>query len=224
MIESQREGSKAHLLVVLLLDAGLRLGEALGLRWKHVAFGENENDLRRALEIVESRPRGGEPGPTKSGRARRVGLSKRLHRVLVAEYRARFAPAGDGLVLPSLDPNNFRVREWRRITKRAAIGHRVLKDLRDTFASQLLTAGVQLGYVSLHLGHADVAVTARHYARWAGGDIYPAPVQLAESELPADVLAKLAVSQRSPKDWSSEADKPRPRAPTRSGSSPSRSR
>jgi integrase len=43
-----------------------------------------------------------------------------------------------------------------------------LKDLRDTFASQLLTAGVNLAYVSGQLGHADVSVTARHYARFIG--------------------------------------------------------
>jgi integrase len=34
----------------------------------------------------------------------------------------------------------------------AKIGHRTPKDLRDTYASQLITAGVQLGYVSHQLG------------------------------------------------------------------------
>jgi integrase len=60
--------------------------------------------------------------------------------------------------------------------KRACTGHRALKDLRDTFASQLLTAGVQLGYVSAQLGHADVAVTARQYARWIEDDHYREPM------------------------------------------------
>ncbi len=67
-------------------------------------------------------------------------------------------------MLEGVEPGNFRNREWRRILKRADLGHRRLKDLRDTSASQLLTAGVQLGYVSMQLGHADVAVTAQHYA------------------------------------------------------------
>jgi integrase len=49
-----------------------------------------------------------------------------------------------------------------------------LKDLRNTFASHLLSAGVQLAYVSAQLGHADVAVTAKHYAAWCGGDEYRA--------------------------------------------------
>ena len=66
-----------------------------------------------------------------------------------------------------------------------------MKDLRDTFASQLLTAGVQLGYVSAQLGHADVSVTARHYARWIEGDHYREPRQLEPGEVPADLLARI---------------------------------
>lgn len=69
---------------------------------------------------------------------------------------------------------------------------RSTKDLRDTFASQLLTAGVHLGYVSRQLGHSDVSVTARHYARWAGGDSYRNPLTVREDEVPADLLARLA--------------------------------
>ena len=34
--------------------------------------------------------------------------------------------------------------------------------LRDTYASHLLSAGVQLAYVSAQLAHADVAITAGH--------------------------------------------------------------
>ena len=51
--------------------------------------------------------------------------------------------------------------------------------------------GVQLGYVSQQLGHAHVAVTARHYARWCGGDVYREPIQLALGEVPADFLARV---------------------------------
>ena len=50
---------------------------------------------------------------------------------------------------------------------------------------------MQLGYVSQQLGHADVAVTARHYARWAGGESYRAPMPLRIGEVPADLLARL---------------------------------
>jgi hypothetical protein len=45
------------------------------------------------------------------------------------------------------------------------------KDLRDTFASQ-------------QPGHADVSVTARHYARWCGGDEYREPLTLGDGDIP----------------------------------------
>jgi integrase len=150
-------------MVLVLLDAGLRLGEALGLRWGAIAWGADDGDRGRALVIDRSRARGKVEGPPKSGRGRRVALSRRLRLALAELYREQFEPGPEALVLGEFDPGNFRRRPWRRILKRAQLDSRALKDLRDTFASQLLSAGVQLGYVSQQLGHADVAVTARHW-------------------------------------------------------------
>ncbi|MCH8084587.1 MAG: tyrosine-type recombinase/integrase, partial [Myxococcales bacterium] len=42
---------------------------------------------------------------------------------------------------------------------RAGLGHWAPKDLRDTFASHLLTRGINPAYVSHQLGHADWSVT-----------------------------------------------------------------
>jgi hypothetical protein len=58
------------------------------------------------------------------------------------------------------------------------------KDLRDTYASRLLTAGTQLG-------QPDVSITARHYARWTGGNAYRIPLDVREGEVPADLLSLL---------------------------------
>jgi hypothetical protein len=74
-----------------------------------------------------------------------VALSRRLRRVLLDLYNSRFAPGPERLVIEQAEPSNFRNREWRRICARAEIGHRALKDLRDTYASQLITSGVSLG-------------------------------------------------------------------------------
>ena len=106
-----------------------------------------------------------------------------------------------GAIAP-VDHANYRSRHFRKICADAGVGlaskpdghsrARTPKDLRDTFASQLLTTGVQLGYVSRQLGHADVSVTARHYARWAGGDAYRNPLTVQDGEVPADLLARMA--------------------------------
>ena len=45
--------------------------------------------------------------------------------------------------------------------------------------------------MSRQLRHSDVSVTARHYARWAGGDAYRSPLEVSEDEVPADLLARL---------------------------------
>ena len=82
----------------------------------------------------------------------------------------------------------------------------LLKDLRDSYACHLLTAGVQLGWISVQLGHSDVATTARHYARWSGGDLYREPLHLEPGEVPSDFLAR--VEQERPQSdptWLSDA-------------------
>lgn len=81
-----------------------------------------------------------------------------------------------------------------------------MKDLRDTFASQLLSAGVQLGYVSTQLGHADFGVTVRHYAKCVGGDEYRPALIIEPGEVPAHLLARLAESHRSRKDANGPAE------------------
>jgi integrase len=211
---AEAEDPIAFAFVVTLLDAGLRVGEALGLKWGAIRWGADEDDPTRTLVIACSRPRGWEEGLTKSGRTRVVALSRRLRSVLRDLYFSQLHDRGpEARVFPGLHPREFYRHQWQRICRRAGLGHRALKDLRDTFASQLLTAGVQLGYVSKQLGHADVGVTARHYARWAGGDLYRAPMQLEPGEVPADFLARLETPPRFPhsrieptrNQWVSEA-------------------
>jgi len=190
-----RESKQDLVLVLLGLDAGFRAGEALGLRWGGVVPGDDANDPRRCLELDDesNKPRGGQAGPPKSGRVRSVDASRRLLVAISALRLERFGPAPAQTVVADVDPHNWRRREWRRICARAGLPGIRFKDLRDTYASQLLTAGVQLGYLADQLGHADVSVTAKHYARWCGGKEYRAPAPLLPGEVPADLLARLPI-------------------------------
>jgi integrase len=190
-LEERCSGARDCLAVLLMLDAGLRVGEVAGLTWGQIRWGADEEDPARALHIDRSRPRGGEEGPPKSGRARTVALSRRLRTALAELHRLQFRPGPEKLALPGFDPPNFHHRGWRKILDRAQIGHRSPKDLRDTYASWLLSLGVQLGYISRQLGHADVATTAEHYARWCGGDAYRDAMRLEPGDVPADLLARV---------------------------------
>jgi len=204
-------GGKPYLVTLLGLDAGLRLGEATALDWSDVEWDrqvEEDGQIvnRPALRVRRSLSRGKYLGMTKSGRERRVALSRRLRKALREEWLRQGRPESGAVA--KLDHANYRNRTLRSLCKKAGVGLTgedgkwkpyTPHNLRDTYASQLLSAGVQLAYVSHRLGHADVAVTAKHYARWCGDDAYRAPISLREGEVPADLLCRLgSESHQSP--------------------------
>ena len=115
-------------------------------------------------------------------------------------YRERKADADEHVLRT---PEDTLYRAWQRVVRRANVGLIRRKDLRDTFASQLLTAGIQLGYISKQLGHASLAVTEQHYALWIEheGDAYRAPMRLHPGEVPADLLARLQKRPHGDPTW-----------------------
>ena len=130
-----------------------------------------------------------------------MALSRRGRAGLLEHYVESGQPAGEVDVLLGFGRSNFLHRVWPRILRRAKVGQATPKDLRDSYACYLLTAGTQLGYVSRQLGHSDVATTARHYARWAGGDAYRSPLEIRQGEVPADFLARLTDPNVTPAVW-----------------------
>ena len=151
------------------LRTGLRAGELLGLQWGDV-------DWRgRFLQITRSIVRGTETTP-KNHQQRRVDLSPQLRAVL-RRWRAQQSATwlGHGSSRPAwifpsstgtrLDESNVR-KAFNRILDRAEFHRRGPHQMRHTFASLLLQAGVPITYVSRQLGHRDSAITLRVYAHW----------------------------------------------------------
>jgi integrase len=103
-------------------------------------------------------------------------------------------PGRDERVFPSLDAKTLRT-SWARIATRADLPAVRMKDLRDTYASHLLTRGISIQWVSRQLGHGSIGVTQSHYARYLGAGedhVYVEPARLEPGEVPADLLARLA--------------------------------
>ena len=187
---AELEGLVPYVFTLLLLDTGMRMAEAEALTWGQIAFGTEEIATSRSITIDRARVLTDYTSPPKSGRSRRVQVSKRLRQALLDLRRHRFEPGSDARVLDGLTGASFRERDWRRIRKRAGLGSVSPKDLRDTFASQLLTRGINPAFVAKQLGHSNWAVTAQHYARWTGGDAYIEPDRLDPGEVPADLLGR----------------------------------
>lgn len=71
------------------------------------------------------------------------------------------APRG-GLI--NLD--NWRTRVWSRALDASGLAPRPLYQMRHTYASLALAAGADIYWVSRQMGHADIRVTLKHYARF----------------------------------------------------------
>jgi integrase len=150
-----------RVLVKVLAYAGLRIGEALALRWIDVDLDRKTLTVRESVEDTTGKVI---VGPTKTYATRTVTLPN----ALVADLE-------DGLERSSflMFPNRLggyrRYRNWRRDQwdkACAASGVKALPhDLRATCASLLIDSGASPKDVQQHLGHEDVNTTLRLYAR-----------------------------------------------------------
>jgi integrase len=143
------------LLVTLALGTGARVGELLALDWSDV-------DLTAGtISIARSRSRGG-IGPTKSRRGvRTVGLPPFAIEALAAQER-RSGPLVATTDGRPLIPERAGER-WRRLRDRAGFDGLRFHDLRGTYATLALAAGIPPKALADALGH-DPAVLLRTYA------------------------------------------------------------
>lgn len=161
--------------VLLAVMCGLRRGEILALRWRHIELGDN---LRRlsVIESAEQTKEGVRYKEPKSGRARTVSLSStvlselKAHRVRQAEEQLRLGirPSDDSFVVAQVDGSPLQPRslthEWVRLITKTALPRIRFHDLRHTHASQLLSAGVHPKIASERLGHSSISITLDLYS------------------------------------------------------------
>jgi integrase len=147
-----------------LVCTGLRLGEALALRW-----GDFDEDGQ--LHVRRHFSRGTISLPKTKRSRRTVDAGDQLVAVLLGVRRARFgeaAPDPAALIFPSrtggpMFPENLRARVWRPTLRAAGVRHVTIHSLRHFYASAQIAQGENILYVSRQLGHSSVKIT---------GDIY----------------------------------------------------
>lgn len=139
-------------LVIFAANTGMRRGEILSLTWNGVDFA------RRTVTVFRS----------KNGERRTVPVNQTVLEILTKRYEERDGgrPARDSLVFRSeadtpLDGSNLR-RAFNSALEAAKIENFHFHDLRHTFATRLVQAGVDLYKVQRLLGHKSPSMTQRY--------------------------------------------------------------
>jgi len=150
----QRE-PKWHPFFLVALHTGMRQGEIFGLQWGDLDFVKRQIHIRRTIRkrVV---------GTPKNNRHRSVPMTDRLHDALWAHRSLRSRTwvftRDNG---EPLTRNSIKWAFWRH-TRAAGLPEIRFHDLRHSFASQLVMAGVPLAGVKELLGHADIKMTMRY--------------------------------------------------------------
>lgn len=128
-------------MVLLALNTGLRRGELVQLTWHDI-------DLPGKRLTVRA-------GYAKSGKTRHLPLNSEAIEMLKG-YRKQHDGKGRLFTIAGIG------KAWERLMAAADIEDFRFHDLRHTFASKLVMAGVDLNTVRELLGHGDIKMTLRY--------------------------------------------------------------
>ena len=160
--------------IVLMLEEGLRVGEALALRWEDVLWGRKAIKIRRTLVRMSSKPGVTyvQNSPKSKTSRRTIPLSERALEVL-KKLKERndtdigyiFAREDDDSLPYSYSSVEFHIRE---LCKDLGISYKGMHAFRHTFATNCYNRGCDVKILSKLLGHADVSITYNIYIHLYG--------------------------------------------------------
>jgi integrase len=136
-----------RLLVLLALHTGMRRGELLSLEWSRVDLA------RRTIRIINAKSSAGD---------RLIPMNATVHTLLSDLAREASSP----LVFPSNRRPGEKLLDLKKGFKKAVrlsgIAHFRWHDMRHTFATRLVRAGVDIISIQHLLGHSKITMTARY--------------------------------------------------------------
>ncbi len=187
-ILSHAEGTDLYFPIYLLLNTGMRRGELLGLKWKHVHLDEGYIDVVETKLSVCGNEITDTPKSKSSKRRIPIGgnmmkefKSYRLRCEKIFLTRGRRVQPDDYVICRSdgtfYEPNSF-THAWSRFLEKNGIRHLKLHGLRHTSATLLLKGGVDVKTISTRLGHADPTLVLTTYGHTLDSMSLNAAVQI----------------------------------------------
>ena len=150
-------GHELEAWLICSVTLGLRPEEALGLEWSDIDLRGGMVRIRRGVQWVSGREVVVEP---KTDLSARDVVLPRFAIIRPRQIRGR----GDGRLVGGLNPGQVdrRYRRWCREQHPPFVPR---ENLRHSWATSALAAGVDVAVVSRALGHSSIETTARYYLR-----------------------------------------------------------
>lgn len=162
-----------YAVIVLLLEAGLRVGEALALSWNDVLWNRQALVVKGTLVRLSSEPTTFVQSSPKSRTSKRtIPLSERSMKVLDL-YLKKYG-RGTGLIFPKpsnpILPFSYSSVEFhiKRLCRELGVPYKGMHAFRHTFATNCYERGCNVKILSKLLGHADVSITYNIYIHLYG--------------------------------------------------------
>ena len=164
-IQADERLSRHYPLFLLLARTGLRIGEAVALRW-------NDMDFDKGTIFVERTYTKGRLGTCKNGKSRSVDMSKQLKGTLLRVKADRTTipmDEGSDWIFTYKDSlivaDTWRCTVFNKAVKKAGIKRITPHDTRHTYATLRLSQGDTLATVANQLGDTQIEVlrTYSHY-------------------------------------------------------------
>lgn len=176
------EGTRAHLLITILLNAGLRIGEALGLMWSDVDFTAGTITVNRSIVYPKSNLRGEINNDLKTDNAHRTIP---IPWVVVEELRKEQKRSNSVWVFSMKDgrflsytsfQNLWGIVNRRSSAKRKVTGRELVERtldfsvhphlLRHTCVTRWFEQGLDIKEIQYLAGHATPDITLRVYTHY----------------------------------------------------------
>jgi len=152
--------------IKLMRYTGARPAELIALNWDDIDWS------RRVISITKTRSRDIETSPKTESSIREIDMLQKAKEALEAQYELT---KNDPKIFMSAFHKPFYSHDiialqFKKLLIKLNIPPRPLYNLRHTFASQAISRGVNILWVSRMLGHKDVSITLQVYTKYIKED------------------------------------------------------
>lgn len=154
--------------IIMCLNTGLRIGEICALKWEDIDLSKKVIKVRRTLQRVYDNTKKAsyiiQDNPKSKRSYREIPISSKLFNILkpMKKEYTNDSYFLTGVVTKPIEPRNYQYM-FSKCLKKCGLPNYHFHQLRHTFATNCINAGMDAKSLSVILGHSNVKITLDKY-------------------------------------------------------------